>query len=94
MERTPTVRLQVLAWRLKANELVQCLIQSLAVDFFFSLDILAAIKDYTVVNEGALFQVKFYFLQLLNGTRFSNTGDVEKHFQFRLLNRSSRYWII
>ena len=52
------VRLQVLATSLKANELAQCLIQSLAVDFSIRLGaLLAAMKDGAAVNQAALRQV-------------------------------------
>lgn len=49
------VRLQVLATSLKANELAQCLIQSLAVDFSIHPGaLLAAMKDGASVNQTAL----------------------------------------
>ena len=89
------VRLQVLAQSLKANELAQCLIQSLAVDFSICPGaLLAAMKDGAAVNGAALQQVKFYFPQLLDVTCFSHTIDnVGKHFEFRVLDRFAHLWI-
>lgn len=85
----------MLAQSLKANELAQCLIQSLAVDFSIRPDVLlAAIKDGAAVNEAALQQVKFYFPKLLNVTCFSHTIDnVGKHFVFRVLDTFAHHWI-
>lgn len=56
------IRLQVLAKSLKANELAQCLIQSLAVEYSIHPGVLlAAMKDGAAVNHAALEQVKFFF---------------------------------
>ena len=56
------IRLQVLAKSLKANELAQCLIQSLAVEYSIHLGVLlAAMKDGAAVNHAALEQVEFFF---------------------------------
>ena len=53
------IRLQVLAKSLKANELAQCLIQSLAVEYSIHPGVLlAAMKDGAAVNHAALEQVK------------------------------------
>ena len=61
------IRLQVLAKSLKANELAQCLIQSLAVEYSIRPGVLlAAMKDGAAVNHAALEQVKFFFPQLLD----------------------------
>ncbi|KAK3744779.1 hypothetical protein QZH41_004216 [Actinostola sp. cb2023] len=89
------IRLQVLAKSLKANELAQCLIQSLAVDFSIRPGLLlAAMKDGAAVNRAALEQVKFYFPQLLDITCFSHTIDnVGKHFEFRVLDRFAQLWV-
>ena len=89
------VRLQVLAKSLKANELAQCLIQALAVDFSIQPGaLLAAMKDGASVNKAALQQVKFFFPQLLDVTCFSHTIDnVGKHFEFRVLDTFAQYWV-
>ena len=81
------IRLQVSAKSLKANELAQCLIQSLAVEYSIRPGVLlAAMKDGAAVNHTALEQVKFFFPQLLDITCFSHTIDnVGKHFEFRVL---------
>ena len=56
------IRLQVLAKSIKANELAQCLIQSLAVEYSIRPGVLlAAMKDGAGVNHAALEQVKFFF---------------------------------
>ena len=87
------IRLQVLAKSLKANELAQCLIQSLAVEYSIRPGVLpAAMKDGVAVNHAALEQVKFFFPQLLDITCFSHTIDnVGKHFEFRVLDRFSQF---
>ena len=89
------IRLQVLAKSLKANELAQCLIQSLAVEYSIRPGVLlAAMKDGAAVNHAALEQVKFFFPQLLEITCFSHTIDnVGKHFEFRVLERFSQLWV-
>ena len=89
------IRLQVLAKSLKANELAQCLIQSLAVEYSIRPGVLlAAMKDGAAVNHAALEQVKFFFPQLLDITCFSHTIDnVGKHFEFRVLDRFSQLWV-
>ncbi|KAK3742871.1 hypothetical protein QZH41_007769 [Actinostola sp. cb2023] len=89
------VRLQVLAKSLKANELAQCLIQALAVDFSIQPGaLLAAMKDGASVNKAALQQVKFFFPQLLDVTCFSHIIDnVGKHFEFRVLDTFAQYWV-
>ena len=76
------LKLQVLAKSLKANELAQCLTQSLAVEYSIRPAVLlAAMKDGAAVNHAALEQVKFFFPQLLDITCFSHTIDnVEKTF--------------
>ena len=82
------VRLQVLAKSLKAEELAQCLIQALAVEYAIQPSaLLAAMKDGASVNQAALQQVRFFFPQLLDVTCFSHTIDnVGKHFEFRVLD--------
>ena len=56
------IRLQVLAKSLKANELAQCLIHYLAVEYSIHPGVLlAAMKDGAAVNHAALEQVKFFF---------------------------------
>ena len=89
------IRLQVLAKSLKANQLAQCLIQSLAVEYSIRPGVLlAAMKDGAAVNHAALEQVKFFFPQLLDITCFSHTIDnVGKHFEFRVLDRFSQLWV-
>ena len=89
------VRLQTLAKSLKAEEIAQCLIKALAVDFcILPTNLLAAMKDGAAVNQAALRQVKFYFPQLFDVTCFSHTIDnVGKHFQFRVLDKFSQYWV-
>ena len=89
------LRLQVLAKSLKANELAQCLIQSLAVEYLIRPGVLlAAMKDRAAVNHAALEQVKFFFPQLLDITCFSHTIDnVGKHFEFHVLHRFSQLWV-
>ena len=89
------LRLQVLDKSLKANELAQCLIQSLAVEYSIRPGVLlAAMKDGAAVNHAALEQVKFFFPQLLDITCFSHTIDnVGKHFEFRVLHRFSQLWV-
>lgn len=89
------LRLQVLAKSLKANELAQCLIQSLAVEYSIRPGVLlAAMKDGAAINHAALEQVKFFFPQLLDITLFSHTIDnVGKHFEFRVLHRFSQLWV-
>lgn len=89
------IRLQVLAKSLKANELAQCLIQSLAVECSIRPGVLlAAMKDGAAVNHAALEQVKFFFPQLLDITCFSHTiKNVGKHFKFRVLDRFSQLWV-
>ena len=58
------VRLQVLVKRLKAEELAQCLIQALAIEYAIQPGVLlAAMKDGASVNQAALQQVRFFFLQ-------------------------------
>ena len=60
------VRLQVLEKSLKGEELAQCLIQALAVEYAFQPGaLLAAMKDGASVNQAALQQVSFFFPQLL-----------------------------
>ena len=89
------IRLQVLAKSLKANELAQCLTQSLAVEYSISPAVLLAVmKDGAAVNHAALEQVKFFFPQLLDIMCFSHTIDnVGKHFEFRVLDRFSQLWV-
>ena len=89
------IRLQVLAKSLKANELPQCLTQSLAVEYSISPAVLLAVmKDGAAVNHAALEQVKFFFPQLLDIMCFSHTIDnVGKHFEFRVLDRFSQLWV-
>ena len=89
------IRLQVLAKSLKANELAQCLTQSLAVEYSIRPAVLLAVmKDGAAVNHAALEQVKFFFPQLLDITCFSHTIDnVGKHFEFRVLDRFSQLWV-
>ena len=89
------IRLQVLGKSLKSNELAQCLIQSLAVEYSIRPGLLlAAMKDGAPVNRAALEQVKFYFPQLLDITCFSHTIDnVGKHFEFRVLDRFAQLWV-
>ena len=89
------IGLQVLVKSLKANELAQCLIQSLAVEHSIRPGVLlAAMKDGAAVNHAALEQVKFFFPQLLDITCFSLTIDnVGKHFEFRVLDRFSQLWV-
>ena len=89
------LRLQVLAKSLKANELAQFLIQSLAVEYSIRPGVLlAAMQDRATVNHAALKQVKSFFPQLLDITCFSHTIDnVGKHFEFRVLNRFSQLWV-
>ena len=68
------IRLQVLLKSLKANELAQCLIHSLAAEYSIHPGVLlAAMKDGAAVNHAALEQVKFFFPQLLDITCFSHT---------------------
>ena len=56
------VRLQVLAKSLKAEELAQCLIQALAVEYAIQPGaLLAAMKDGASVTQAALQQVRFFF---------------------------------
>ena len=58
------VRLQVLVKSLKAEELAQCLIQTLAIEYAIQPGVLlAAMKDGASVNQAALQQVRFFFLQ-------------------------------
>ena len=80
------VRLQVLAKSLKAEELAQCLIQALAVEYAIQPGaLLAAMKDGASVNQAA---------QLLDVTCFSHTIDnVGKHFEFRVLETFAQYWV-
>ena len=89
------IRLQVLAKSLKANQLAQCLIQSLAVEYSIRPGVLlAAMKDGVAVNHASLEQVRFFFPQLLDITCFSHTIDnVGKHFEFRVLDRFSQLWV-
>ena len=89
------IRLQALAKSLKANELAQCLIQSLAVQYSIRPGVLlAAMKDEAAVNHAPLEQVKFFFPQLLDITCFSHTiENVGKHFEFRVLDRFSQLWV-
>ena len=89
------VRLQVLAKSLKAEELAQCLIQTLAVEYAIQPGaLLAAMKDGASVNQAALQQVRFFFPQLLDVTCFSHTIDnVGKHFNFRVLDTFAQYWV-
>ena len=88
-------RLQVLAKSLKANELAQCLIHSLAAEYSIHPGVLlAAMKDGATVNHAALEQVKFFFPQLLDIRCFSHTIDnVGKHFEFPVLDRFSQLWV-
>lgn len=80
---------------LKAEELAQCLIQALAVEYAIQPGaLLAAMKDGASVNQAALQQVRFFFLQLLNVTCLSHTIDnVGKHFEFRVLDTFAQYWV-
>ena len=89
------VRLQVLAKSLKAEELAQCLIQALAVEYAIQPGaLLAAMKNGASVNQAALQQVRFFFPQLLDVTCFSHTIDnVGKHFEFRVLDTFAQYWV-
>ena len=89
------IKLQVLAKSLKADELAQCLIQSLAVEYTIRPGILlAAMKDGAAVNHAALEQVKFFFPHVQEITCFSHTIDnVGKHFEFRILDRFSQLWV-
>ena len=84
-----------MAKSLKANELAQCLTQSLAVEYSIRPAVLLAVmKDGAAVNHAALEQVKFFFPQLLDITCFSHTIDnVGKHFEFRVLDRFSQLWV-
>ena len=88
------VRLQVLAKSWKAEELAQCLIQALAVEYAIQHGaLLAAMKDGASVNQAALQQVRFFFPQLLDVTCFSHTIDnVGKQFEFRVLDTFAQYW--
>lgn len=88
------IRFQVLAKSLHANELAQCLIQDLAVDFATQPGaLLAAMKDGASVNQAALRQVSFYFLKVLDVTCFSHTiNNVGKHFEFCVLDTFAQYW--
>ena len=81
-----------LAKSLKANELAQCMIQSLAVEYSICPGVLlAAMKNGAAINDAALEQVKFFFPQLLDITCFSHTIDnIGKHFEFRVLDRFSQ----
>ena len=89
------VRLQGLAESLKTNELAQCLIQALAVDFAIQPGcLLAAMKDGASVNQAALQHVRFFSLQLLDVTCFSHTMDnVGKHIEFRVIANFAQYWV-
>ena len=89
------VRLQVLAKSLKAEELAQCLIQALAVEYAIQPGaLLAAMKDGASVNQAARKQVRFFFPQLLDVTCFSHTIDnVGKHFELRVLDTFAQYWV-
>ena len=79
---------------LKAEELAQCLIQALAVEYAIQPGaLLAAMKDGASVNQAALQQVRFFFPQLLDVTCFSHTIDnVGKQFEFRVLDTFAQYW--
>ena len=87
------VRLQVLAKSLKAEELAQCLIQALAVEYAIQPGaLLAAMEDGASVNQAALQQVRFFFPQLLDVTCFLHTIDnVGKHFEFPVLDTFAQY---
>ena len=89
------VRLQVLAKSLKAEELAQCLIQALAVEYAIQPGaLLAAMKDGASVNQAALQQVRSLFPQVLDITCFSHTIDnVGKYFEFRVLDTFAQYWV-
>lgn len=78
-----------------AEELAQCLIQALAVDYAIQPGaLLAAMKDGASVNQAALQQVRFFFPQLLDVTCFSHTIDnVGKHFEFCVLDTFAQYWV-
>ena len=80
---------------LKAEELAQCLIQALAVEYAIQPGaLLAAMKDGASVNQAAMQQVRFFFPQLLDVTYFSHTIDnVGKHFEFRVLDTFAQYWV-
>ena len=89
------VRLQVLAKSLKAEELAQCLIQALAVEYAIQPGaLLAAMKDGASVNQAALQQVRFFFPHLLHVTCISYIIDnVGKHFEFRVFDTFAQYWV-
>ena len=60
------VRQQVLQKRLKAEQLAQCLIQALALEYAIQPGaLLAAVNDGASVKQGALQQAKFFLPQLL-----------------------------
>ena len=60
------VREQVLQKRLKAEQLAQCLIQALALEYAIQPGaLLAAMNDGASVNQAVLQQAKFFFPQLL-----------------------------
>ena len=79
---------------LKAEELAQCLIQALAVEYAIQPGALStAMKDGASVNQAALQQVRFFFPQLLDVTCFSHTINTGKHFEFRVLDTFAQYWV-
>ena len=88
------MKLEVLARSMNAEQLAQRLIQCLAVECIIRPDeLLASMKDGAAVNEAALSQVSFFFPNIFNVTCFSHTIDnVGKHFEFGVLDTSSRYW--
>ena len=56
--------------------------------------LLAAMKDKASVNQAALQQVRFFFLQLLDVACFSHTIDnVGKQFEFHVLDTFAQYLI-
>ena len=56
--------------------------------------LLAAMKDKASVNQAALQQVRFFFLQLLDVACFSHTIDnVGKQFEFHVLDTFAQYWV-
>ena len=82
------IRFKIFAKSLKNEELAQCLLECLAVNFSIKpAGLLAAMKDGAAVNEAALRQVKFYFPKVFSVTCFSHTIDnVGKHFVFKVLD--------
>ena len=89
------IRLEILAKALKGEELAQRLMSWLAVEYKLGPNVvIGATRECVFVNVAALRQLMFFYHNLFDVVCFSHTIDnVGNHFQFRILDLFTRYWI-